>query len=134
METSMQSKDQKSESRRATVPPVKVLELMNVMGPGRAARALGVSTTTLYSGRNRGYVSKVLEVAADGALRSSVARLAKPAPMVGTAPAKPAEVTEPAPRPTRPDPTVICLVEVHKSKAHLIAEVAKALGAEYLQS
>ena len=52
-----------------TVPPVSVLKLMDAVGPSRASRLLGVSTTTLHKVRKHGLVSKVIEVAAHGALR-----------------------------------------------------------------
>ena len=51
------------------VPAEDTLRLMTVVGPSRAARSLGVSTTTLHKARNTHEVSKVIEVAAAGVLR-----------------------------------------------------------------
>lgn len=51
------------------VPAEDTLRLMTTVGPSRAARYLGVSTTTLHKARNSQEVSKVIEVASAGVLR-----------------------------------------------------------------
>lgn len=115
-----ESKVSEAKHRSTTVIPSNVLELMESVGPTRAAKLLGVSTTTLYSARTRGYVSKVIEIAAEGALRQPVKRI------VGTS-HEPKPAAEP-----KPEATVVCLIEVGKSKLHVIENVAKMIGAPLL--
>ena len=57
-------------TKGAVVPPIHTLRLMDVVGPTRAARDLGTSTTTLYKAQKHKLVSRVIEVAAEGVLRS----------------------------------------------------------------
>jgi hypothetical protein len=62
------SKPQASPSRRATVPPVNVIKLMDEIGGTRTAAKLGVSTTLLYKAKNENSISQVVESAAAHAL------------------------------------------------------------------
>lgn len=62
----MQSQRNKGE----VVTAEDTLRLMSTVGPSRAARYLGVSTTTLHKARNSHEVSKVIEVASAGVLRA----------------------------------------------------------------
>lgn len=58
--------------RGETMKPNAVFKLIDTVGASRAARLLGVSTTTLQTARHKGEISKVIEIAAAGLLRDIV--------------------------------------------------------------
>ncbi len=101
-----------------TVKPVAVLKLLDDIGPARASRKLGISTTTLYKARNSGVVSKSIELAATGLLSMGSA----PAPEMTAAP-------QPARHATNGERTVV-VMKVPSSKVELIREVAEKFGGE----
>lgn len=103
--------------RSQQTAPQNTIALMDALGATRAARAIGVSTTLLYTARSKGSVSKVVEKAAEGALRGSLVRTAKP-------------VATPAPEPqAQPEETALILIEAQKSKVRVIEKMATQLGA-----
>lgn len=104
------------------VTPTKTLALMDTLGASRAARAIGVSTTLLYTARKENEVSKVVEVAAEGALNGTVGVTL--APKATVAPTKPAAETPPAVR--------VVLLEVAENKLPMVQKLAKSLGAPIL--
>lgn len=108
-----------TQHRGQYVPPVSTVALMEALGATRAARTLGVSTTLLYTARKEGEVSKVVEKAAEGALRAPLAKAAKPAP-------EPKLPAEPVPA---HEETALVLIEVSKSKAPVLERMARGLGA-----
>lgn len=96
------------------VAPQNTMALMDALGATRAARTLGVSTTLLYTARKEGEVSKVVEKAAEGALRSPLAKTNKtPEPKL----------------PAERDDTVVCLLEVKRSKLAIVQKLAQQLHA-----
>lgn len=106
-------KDPAERTKGETVPPTKTLRLMDTIGASRTSRMLGVSTTTLFKAKKFGFVSRVIEVAAEGALAS----LAGP-PTTTT-------LGVPAKRQA-------FLVEVDESKREAFLKLASALGAEVI--
>ncbi len=102
-----------------TVSPVKTMQLLSVMGVSRAARALGVSTTTLHKVRKNNLVSKVIEVASEGELR----RIADES-------GSPGAITAPQPR----EETVAFLLEVGVSKRDVVEQMARIIGAKIIQA
>jgi hypothetical protein len=102
--------------------PVETLNLMRHLGVTRASRLLGVSTTTLYHARTTGLVSRVIEVAAGGAMRS----IAMQRP-----PAKLGVQEKPAPSTVQ---TVVVLLEVEATQVPVVERFAKALNAPLLTS
>lgn len=97
-----------------TVAPTKTLKLMETIGVSRTSRMLGVSTTTLHKARKYNMVSRVIEVAAEGALRS----LAGPA-------------TSAAPAMHR-STTAAFILEVDESKREMVLAFANMVGAKLL--
>lgn len=110
------------------VAPDKTMQLMASLGATRAAEILGVSTTLLYTARQHNEVSKVVEVAAAGALKAPLGRLAandpRPEPTPPTA----------APKVPTPEPVALVLMEVAHSKLPVVEKLAKALHAPILVS
>lgn len=87
-----------------TVRPSATLQLMDDIGPTKAARALGVSTTLLYKARRENTVSRVVEAAASGKVQpQAVSR-------------------------TPHDEPALLIVEIPMDKQDLLARVAQALG------
>lgn len=99
------------------VPPKAVLHLMEQFGPTKAAKQLGVSTTTLYKARRGGEVSRVYEVAASGILGQPAAK-----------PARTALQTEVVAHEER----ALLLVEVPKEKVSLVRRTIAVLGGEVM--
>jgi hypothetical protein len=116
--------------RGKSVPAHFTVQLMDAIGPTRAHNALGVSTTALYKARRTGQVAKVLEVAAEGALKSS---LRKVATGTDTAPARQNPLKyKAAPTPPLPPPgddTALFLVEVPADKRDIVERVVRQFGA-----
>lgn len=117
-----------TQHRGTFVAPDNTMKLMHSLGATRAADVLGVSTTLLYTARQKREVSKVVEVAAAGALKAPLSRLAANDP-------KP-ELTPPAAVPKAPaaEPVVLVLIEVAESKVPVVEKLAKALRAPMLTS
>lgn len=99
------------------VQPRNTIALMDALGATRAARELGVSTTLLYTARKEGEVAAVVEKAAEGAMSTPLS-------------SKPSPLPKPAPMPR--EDTVLCLIEVGKSKQHVIEKLAEQLKASIL--
>ena len=115
--------------KRLSVAPDKTLMLMKSLGPTRAAQALGVSTTTLYKARATGEVSKVLEIAAEGALSGTLSHSLARTVTEPEAPAPAAPEAVKWPSVAIKEPMALCLVEVPRAKLSMIERLAKALGA-----
>jgi hypothetical protein len=90
------------------------MKLMETIGVSRTSRTLGVSTTTLHKARKFGLVSRVIEVAAEGALHNLA----------------PAAATSAATIPRRG--TVMFMLEVEASQADMVRKFADMLGAKLL--
>lgn len=58
--------------------PTALLKLMELVGPAEAKRLIGVTPQTMYRARDAGVVSKVVEVAAQGALDRRMAAQGAP--------------------------------------------------------
>mgnify|MGYP001594291282 CR=1 FL=1 len=106
-----------------TTSPVVVLQLMETLGPARAARAMGISPTTLYKAQKTGVVSKNIELAAEAVMnQGGVPKAAH------------------APQPTAPQPvvarnggahsatTAVVVIEVPTTKVELLKRVAQQFG------
>lgn len=115
--------------RGQSVPAHFTVQLMDALGPTRAHKALGVSTTALYKARKTGYVPKVLEVAAEGALKASVRKVATgtDAPPPRANPLRDKAAPKPAPAPT--GETALFLVEVPADKAETVERLVSRFGA-----
>lgn len=125
--------------RGETVPPKHILKLVSTLGVTGAARAIGVSTTTIQTARKKGEASKVIEIAAAGILTGiangilngkgmSAEPVPKQAPIATSG-----EVLNPLPtRATLPQATagnVVFVLEAPRDKAVLVEHFAKAIGA-----
>lgn len=90
------------------VAPKAVLNLMREIGPTKAAKQLGVSTTTLYKARRSGEVSRAYEVAAAGIVMGHM------------------------PEPTRVSRVEreLLMFEVPKEKEDIVRRVVRSLGGE----
>lgn len=106
------------------VAPENTLALMDTLGASRAARALGVSTTLLYTARKDNAVSKVVEVAAAGALNGAVGVTLAPKPTASKLSVEMATAEAP--------PVRVVLLEVAEAKLPIIQRLAKSLGAPIL--
>lgn len=105
--------------RGETVKPSSTVRLMQAIGTSRASRALGVSATTLHKARKLGQVSRVIEVAAEGALRG-----------VPVQPEPPTRITPVSPK----EGTVVYLLEVSASKSEVVEKLAEALDATLISA
>lgn len=94
------------------VTPQAILALMEQEGPTRAAKELGVSTTTLFKARRGGQVSRVYEVAAAAILGLKM-------PAREAAPARVAKVER-----------ELLMFEVPKEKEDIIRRAVRSLGGE----
>ena len=101
-----------------TVAPVAVLKLLDEIGPARASRKLGISTTTLYKARNSGVVSKSIELAARAVMDTS-----------GSTPAPSNNHAATRAKTTDEERTVV-VMELPNSKVELIRRVAEKFGGE----
>lgn len=106
--------------RGEAVEPKATATLMKEMGPSRASRILGVSTTTLHKAIKLGEVSRVIEVAAEGALVRH--------PRVPPAKLSAALVTQQGNR----VPKRMYLVEVPQNASELLEKLAAAVGGTFL--
>lgn len=109
--------------------PVKTLELMATVGPTRAAKALGVSTTTLHKARRTMEVSKIVEVAASGLLK-------QPAPVQRAAEAH-MEMKSFAPSPAaqrRHQEEMMFVISVAADKAPVVRRFMEMLDAEIISA
>lgn len=101
--------------------PNAVLALMDKIGPTKAAKEIGTSTTTLYKARKSSKVSRVFEVAAQGILAHN-----------GAAPK--AEAPKKRGRPVTAKhagngKTELMLLEVPAGRAEFVRRVAEKVGA-----
>lgn len=103
----MPNSDTKDRVKGEATEANDTLKLLQFLGVTKAARALGVSTTTLHKARNEGVVSKVIEVAA-GAVLSDTPNI---------------KMT--------PDERLLILIEAPKSRAAVVERVLKALNVEF---
>ena len=101
-----------------TVTPTATWALMDAVGPSRASRLLGVSTTTLHKTRKHGLVSKVIEVAAHGALRDIGGDTAPSSVMPAT---------------LRHSPTMTAILEYEAGKGAMVDQFAQMIGARVLK-
>lgn len=123
---------QHTRSRGETTTPYNLAQLVGRDGTTRAAKALGVSTTTIHKARTTGEVSKVVEVAAAGLLKYAAA----------TQPHRPDEARTFEPRavvhevPNRNPSldTKLYLIEVPEAKGAIVERFAEALGAHVLSA
>lgn len=116
----------KPERKGEAVPPVNLLKLMEAVGPSRASRELGVSTTTLHKAKKYGLVSKSIEVAARAVLLDFAGETA--ALVADVAPA-------PATRPTRLERRAATfMLEVDPDKAELVEKFADMVQAKLLRA
>lgn len=92
-----------------TAKPQHTLELMTALGPTRAAKLLGTSTTTLYKAQRSGVVSKVIEVAAEAKMHELSG------PEIGQQSGK-----------------KLFLASVDQDKSEIAEKMLRALGAEFL--
>lgn len=112
-----------------TCDPVKTLQLVATLGVTKAAKELGVSTTTLHKARRGLTVSKVVEMAATGLL-------VKHAPK-RPANAQPAAVAEmasfaPTPEAEQRHRDALFVIAVDAEKAPLVRRFAELLDAEFV--
>lgn len=112
----------KVERKGEAVIPTNLLRLMDAVGPSRASRELGVSTTTLHKAKKANLVSKSIEVAARAVLRDVVGELSELAQV-------PVEVAQPA-RPVGQQrhevaETSMLLIEVPADKAGMVRRVVE---------
>lgn len=123
--------------RGEAVEPVMTLRLMEVAGPGKAAKLMGTTTTTLHRAKNRNEISPYFEVAAKGALRDFVEAVEGKA-----APDKPVETyRQPgmaAPRiadvpKQEHDGHTAFILEVTPDRAELVREFAKMVKGKLLE-
>ena len=105
-----------------TVVPINTLRLMEWVGPSRASRLLGVSTTTLHKTRTANRVSKVIEVAAEGALLKMEPR-PTPVPLGLT----PMAVTKPT------NSMDVLILEADVARLAMIERLAVKLGATVIK-
>lgn len=99
--------------------PNAVLALMEKIGPTKAAKEIGTSTTTLYKARKSSKVSRVFEVAAQGILAHNGA-----APKVDTPKKRGRPVAA-----KHEGQTELMLLEVPVGRAELVRRVAEKVGA-----
>lgn len=102
--------------RGEAVEPKSTATLMKEMGPSRASRILGVSTTTLHKAIKLGEVSRVIEVAAEGALARH--------------PRVPAKLPQPVA--VKRSPNRMYLVEVPQAASELLEKLTDAVGGTFL--
>lgn len=94
------------------VTPKAILSLMDQVGPTKAAKELGVSTTTLYKARRGGEVSRAYEVAA-------AAILGLERPIAAARAVRAASVER-----------ELLMFEVPKDKEDLVRRAVRSLGGE----
>ncbi len=109
------------------VSPVHTLELVKALGTTRAADALGVSTSLLHAARRQKRVSRVVEIAAEGRLRSPVDN--KTETMREVEAREPLHLTKPT---AKSNGHVLILLDVPVDRRVIVEQVAKAIGAEFL--
>jgi hypothetical protein len=114
-------KAQASPSRRATVPPVNVIKLMDILGGTKTAAQLGVSTTLLYKAKNERAISQAVELAAAHALEN-LGRPERPA-------AAPAPQVSSFTAPHRGGSAAF-FVTIAADKADMFQRMAQAMGAD----
>src|SRR6185437_15480642 len=102
-----------------TEKPVKLLQLIEMMGITRAARQLGISTTTIHKARRHNVVSRVIEIAAANVLRDLVGK---------------ADGDTPKPAGKSDDATISYLMIVARSKAGVVEQFAKAINATLVET
>ena len=107
-----------------TTSPVVVLQLMETLGPARAARAMGISPTTLYKAQKTGVVSKNIELAAEAVMNQGGVPKAAHAPQP-TAP-QPAMMARNGG--AHPATTAVVVIEVPATKVELLKRVAQQFG------
>ncbi len=104
------------------VTPTNILKLVSSVGVTRAARAIGVSTTTVQTARKKNIATKVVETSAAGVLSNMAAHdIVPPTPHKLSTSA-----VEAAPA------TVIVLLEVEKDRLPLVEKFARAIAAELI--
>jgi len=122
--------------RGEAVEPVMTLRLMEVAGPGKAAKLMGTTTTTLHRARNKNEISPVFEIAAKGALREYVEGVESKAStgVVETyrQPGMAAARVPDAPRQVHDGHTAFIL-EVSPDRAEMVREFAKMVKAKILE-
>jgi len=102
-----------------TEKPVKLLQLIATMGITRAARQLGISTTTIHKARRHNVVSRVIEIAAANVLRDLAGK---------------ADGDTPKPAVKSDDATISYLMIVARSKAGVVEQFAKAINATLVET
>lgn len=121
----MQTQEHTSRSRGETIEPKATAELVMRDGVTRAARALGVSTTTLHKARNANEVSKVVEVAAAGLLGYNAAEPRSFSPRA---------IARQVPNLNPQLDTTLYLIEVPADRAEIVEQFAEKLGAHVLKA
>lgn len=121
----------KGRTKGITVEPVSLLHLMDSVGPHKAAELLGTVPQTLYRARTDGYVSKVYEVAAAGALREMAGDMAavadKAQPTSRPAPAQRRVIAHTGQK------TEIFIVEVNEDKVPTFEKFTEMVGGKLLR-
>lgn len=117
-----------------TVKAVAFMQLDKQIGPTKAAKAIGISGTTLYKARTAGRVSRAYEVAANGILSNPTALEAArrgDMEMLNAALSGPAQAS-PSPQlhAASADGKTVLIISVPNNKADLLRTVAKQFGAE----
>jgi len=97
------------------VKPLATMKLYDAVGPTKAAKLIGTSTTTLYKARSNNHVSKVIELAAESKLKELDM--------------EPALHTNGAAQ-----ESVLMLLEAPSDKARIIERLCKALGAKFVEA
>lgn len=114
-----------------TVKPNATTKLVERDGVTKAAKALGVSTTTLHKARNQHVVSKVVEVAAAGILKYNVA--AEDDTRSFSPPDRPVAI-ERVPNLNPSLDTTLYLLEVPSDKVPIVERFAEAIHAHVLRA
>lgn len=116
--------------RGETTTPANLQKLVETKGVTKAAKDLGISTTTIHKARITGAVSKVIEIAAEGLLRHATP------PSLGTRPGpatRRASVSEVSDLNAN-HATTLYLIEVPIGSAPLVEKFAERLGAHMLKA
>lgn len=110
------------------IPATSTLQLVQILGPAKASRALGVSQTTLKKIRENGRTHPQNENTA----ASWIKQMTSAAPTNGNGHAPVADAAEMA-SPGRTEHAMI-LLDVPLEKVPVVEKLAQTIGAEYLRA